>query len=94
MFYKTTTSINPEFQYFTKNRDTIFFLGAGFSADLGLPIMKDFRSASELEFNLLSQEDPSIKPAVRIFLDSYRFYDDFRKIAPPSGPAPQPSYPR
>ncbi|HOD13004.1 MAG TPA: SIR2 family protein [Candidatus Omnitrophota bacterium] len=80
MFYKTTTSINPEFQYFTKNRDTIFFLGAGFSADLGLPIMKDFRSASELERNLLSQEDTSIKPAVRIFLDSYRFYDDFREI--------------
>ncbi|MEI8011490.1 MAG: hypothetical protein WCI27_03260 [Candidatus Omnitrophota bacterium] len=57
MFYKITTSINPEFQYFTKNRDTIFFLGAGFSADLGLPIMKDFRSASELEFNKKSQED-------------------------------------
>lgn len=50
------TSINPEFQHFCKNRDIVFFLGAGFFADLGLPIMRDFRSASELEYNLLSKE--------------------------------------
>ena len=59
------TSINPEFQHFTKNRDVIFFLGAGFCADLGLPVMRAFQGASEKEYVLLSKENPSTKPAVQ-----------------------------
>jgi len=74
------TSINPAFQHFSKNRDIVFFLGAGFSADLGLPVMKGFQSACELEYKLLSKENASIKPTVQLFLDSYKFYTNFREI--------------
>lgn len=75
-----TTSINPEFQAFSKKRDIVFFIGAGFSADLGLPAMRDFQTASEAEYVLLSKEDSLIKPAVKLFLDSYKYYKDFREI--------------
>ena len=85
MYNNSTTSINLKFQHFTKNRDVVFFLGAGFSADLGLPVMKDFQSASEIEYKFLSKENPSIKPAVQLFLDSYRFYTDFSEIVKRAG---------
>lgn len=79
MFNKTMTSINPEFQHFCKNRDVVFFFGAGFSADLGLPTMKCFQDASKIEFELLSKEDITKKPGVQLFLDSYKFYANFRE---------------
>lgn len=85
MYSNSITSINPEFQHFTKNRDVIFFLGAGFCADLGLPVMRAFQGASEKEYMLLSKENPSTKPAVRLFLDSYKFYTDFREIVIKAG---------
>jgi len=74
-FSKLETGISPVFKYFCKERDTVFFLGAGFCADLGLPIMRDFQKASLDEYKYLLRENN--KPAVRLFLQSYEFYKDF-----------------
>jgi len=46
-------------------RDIVFFLGAGFSADAGLPTMENFGEASESELTALRKLDRYATPLLR-----------------------------
>lgn len=61
--------------------DIVIFLGAGFVHDLELPIMSNFTSESEREYNGINVSGNKDKEATRILLKAYDIFKKFQKYS-------------
>jgi len=65
-----------------KERDIVLFLGAGFSRDAGLPLMKDFGEESEIEYTGLRKHlDPNqYRHAAPLLIEAAEVFKSFQKF--------------